>query len=260
MRSKLPWLVSLLASISAYADMPAAAVPEAPKAPPIESRGWAFSFSPYVWAAGLSGDFAQFDLPAVELDQSFGDILSDLDFSTMMIAEARYDRFSLFADIQYTKVSSDAATPHGIVVDNVGLRSETFSGLFGVGYAVAQDENATVDLVGGLRVWRASTEIAFKGGMLDGVDASDRATWVDGLVGVRARFGLADNVYLSGWGLVGAGQAKRDWDLAAIIGYRINDSLSAVAGYRALGVDYSKNGFVFDAVQQGPILGLVVDF
>ena len=74
------------------------------------------------------------------------------------------------------------------------------------------------------------------------------------------RSGDIDNVYLSGWGLVGAGQAKRDWDLAAIVGYRINDSLSAVAGYRALGVDYSKNGFVFDAVQQGPILGLVVDF
>jgi hypothetical protein len=33
-----------------------------------------------------------------------------------------------------------------------------------------------------------------------------------------------------------------------------------VAGYRALGVDYSHDGFVYDVVQKGPILGLMVQF
>ena len=40
--------------------------------------------------------------------------------------------------------------------------------------------------------------------------------------------------------------------VAAAIGYRFSDTVSAVAGYRALGVDYSNDGFLFDVVQQGP--------
>ncbi|MEY9558466.1 hypothetical protein [Sinorhizobium fredii] len=37
--------------------------------------GWTFTFAPYFWAAGISGDVAQFGLPAVEIDSSFSDIL-----------------------------------------------------------------------------------------------------------------------------------------------------------------------------------------
>jgi hypothetical protein len=47
----------------------------------------------------------QFDLPPVHLDSSFDDIRDDLDFSIMAIAEARRQRFSLLADVAYTKIS-----------------------------------------------------------------------------------------------------------------------------------------------------------
>jgi hypothetical protein len=65
---------------------------------------------------------------------------------------------------------------------------------------------------------------------------------------------------LTGWGLVGGGGANVDWDVAGGIGYEFNKTVSAVLGYRALGVDYSSDGFVFDVVQQGPILGVVMHF
>jgi hypothetical protein len=51
-------------------------------------------------------------------------------------------------------------------------------------------------------------------------------------------------------GLVGGGGANVDWDVAGGIGYSFNAKVSAVAGYRALGVDYSNDGFVFDVVQR----------
>ena len=44
------------------------------------------------------------------------------------------------------------------------------------------------------------------------------------------------------------------------IGYSFNEKVSAVAGYRALGVDYSNDGFVLDIVEQGPIFGVVMRF
>lgn len=57
--------------------------------------------------------------------------------------------------------------------------------------------------------------------------------------------------------MVGAGGA---WDVAAALGYRLNEQFSAVAGYRALGVNYRHDGCIFDVVQQRQIMGLAMRF
>ncbi|NRQ13728.1 hypothetical protein [Ensifer sesbaniae] len=222
--------------------------------------GWTFSFAPYFWAAGLSGDVAQFGLPEAHVDASFSDIFDHLDFGAMAIGEARYGPYSIFGDVIYTKISGQSGTPRGILAEDVELKTETFAGLLGAGYAVFEDSSARLDIVGGLRVWSVESELSFSGGILDGVSRTDDATWVDGLAGFKGTYAITPEIYLTGWGLVGAGGADLDWDVAAAIGYRFSETISAVAGYRALGVDYSKDGFVFDVVQQGPMLGLVVRF
>ncbi len=247
----------LLASPAGAADITS---PMAPELKQTEREGWTFAVSPYFWAAGMSGDTGLFGLPTVHMDMDFSDILNELDFAAMAIGEARYDRYSIFTDIMYSKISSGSGTPRGIIADHVEVTSETFAGLLGAGYSVLQDDRGNLDLVAGARVWHASTEISFSGGILDGVDRTDSATWVDGLAGVRAKYSITDKVYFTGWGLVGAGGADLDWDVAGGIGYEFNDRFSAVAGYRALGVDYSSDGFVMDVVQQGPIFGVVMHF
>ena len=50
------------------------------------------------------------------------------------------------------------------------------------------------------------------------------------------------------------------WDVMGGLGYQATDSFSLVAGYRAMGVDYRNDGFVFDVTQDGPILGAVFRF
>jgi hypothetical protein len=50
------------------------------------------------------------------------------------------------------------------------------------------------------------------------------------------------------------------WDAFAGLGYEFNDRFSMVGGYRALGVDYTNDEFVFDVVQHGPIFGGVYRF
>ena len=235
--------------------------PLTPELKPVASeQGWTFSVAPYFWAAGLSGSVSQFGLPTVDVDANFGDILKNLDFAAMAIGEARHDRYSIFGDLMYVKVSTGSGTPRGIFATNVDVSSETFSGLVGAGYSIVQSDAGRLDLVGAMRVWSVNTDLDFHGGILDGVSRSDGATWVDGLVGVRANYSLTPEIYLTGWGMVGAGGANVDWDVAAALGYRFNERFSAVAGYRALGVNYRNDGFVFDVVQQGPILGLVMRF
>jgi hypothetical protein len=247
----------LFASPAGAADVFSPMAPE----PTVEAEaGWTFSVTPYFWAAGLSGETSQFGLPVVELDTDFSDILENLDFAAMAIVEARHDRYSIFGDLIYSKLSAGTETPRGIVATSVDVSSETFASLLGAGYAVFDGEAGRFEIVGGVRVWSVETDISFNGGILDGVSVSDGAAWVDGLAGVRGTYAFTPEIYLTGWGLVGAGGADLDWDVAAVLGYRFSNRFSAVAGYRALGVDYSDDGFVFDVVQQGPIFGLTMHF
>ncbi|EPE96292.1 hypothetical protein [Rhizobium grahamii] len=222
--------------------------------------GWEFTVAPYFWAAGLSGDVGVFGLPTVDIDASFSDIFDHLDFAAMAIGEARYGPYSVFVDLIYVKVSGETGTPRGVLATRAGLDSETFAGTIGAGYTVLGDSQGKLDIVAGARVWSVDTTLSISGGLLGNRSRSDGDTWVDAVGGIRADYSITPNVFLAGWGIVGGGGADIDWDVAATVGYKFNDSISAVAGYRALGVDYSNDGFVFDAVQQGPILGVVVHF
>ncbi|MCX2721739.1 hypothetical protein [Roseibium salinum] len=224
------------------------------------ASGWTFAVAPYFWGAGLSGDVASFGLPAAEIDADFGDILNNLDFAAMAMGEARYDRFSVFGDLMYTKISVGSATPRGILATGVDVTTQTFAGLAGAGYAIINTPSGRLDLSGGVRVWSVDTDLSFSGGALDGVSRSDGATWADALIGLRGEYMITPRIFLTGWGFVGAGGADLDWDVAGAVGYAFNDTFSAVAGYRALGVDYSNDGFEFDVVQQGPMLGLKLQF
>ncbi|MCA1444604.1 hypothetical protein I6F07_31355 [Ensifer sp. IC4062] len=233
----------------------------APQPQPEESpEGWSFSFAPYFWMAGLEGDTQLFGLPTVEIDPSFRDIFSDLDFGFMAAGDARYGRFSLFTDINYVKLSTDAATPRGIIAEKVNVKAETFTALVGAGYAFVDESNVRLDVIGGAKVWSVDTTISLSGGILGGRSRSDGDTWVDGLVGVRGLYSFTPDWYVTGWGLVGAGGADLDWDVLGAIGYNVNDQISAVAGYRAMGVDYSNDGFTYDVIQHGPIIGVAIRF
>jgi len=257
----LPAIV-LLAGVSGPSIGNAADLtPLAPEAKTVETRsGWEFTVAPYFWAAGISGDIRQFGLPTVSIDADFGDILSNLDFAFMATAEARYDRYSIIGDVIYTKLSADAHTPNGILAGSVDVTSETFAGLLGVGYAVLENQNGHLDVVGGAKVWSVDTDLSFNGGLLGGIKREDSATWVDAVVGLRGNYFFTPEIYATGWGLVGGGGADVDWDVGLGLGYKFNDTISAVAGYRALGVDYENDGFIFDVVQRGPILGVSFHF
>ena len=255
-------LIALISSqhMAVAADIPSASTVSEPVRQEIKPDGWRFSASPYFWAAGISGTAGQFGLPPAKMKSDFGSLFKELDFSFMGVIEGHYDRYSLFSDIIYTKISTGGQTPYGVLSNSVDIKSETFSGFFGGGYSLLEEGRSRLDVVAGARVWYASTEISFDGGLLDGHSGRDSAAWVDAVAGIRGKYFLTNDLYFSGWGIVGAGQAKMDWDVAGTLGYQFRDNLSAVAGYRALGVDYSHDGFVYDVVQKGPILGLVVHF
>jgi hypothetical protein len=231
----------------------------------IESVGvpqWSFAVAPYLWAAGISGDVAQFGLPEVEIDASFSDILENLDFAAMLVAELRHGRFGFFGDLMYVKISGSAGTPAGLLADSASLDTQSLAVTAAPEFRILDTAGASLDVLAGARVWSVDTDVAFAGGPLAGVSGSDGDTWVDPLVGLKGRLDLGDRFYLSAWTMAGGFGVSSDfmWDAWGGLGYEFNNHISAILGYRGTGVDYENDGFVYDVIQHGPIIGAAIRF
>jgi opacity protein-like surface antigen len=268
-------LIAALAGIAALIQVPAALAADVaaelspPEAAAPPASGWTFSVAPYFWAAGLSGDVGVFGLQPVDIDMSFGDIFDDLRFGGMVAGEAHNGTWGLFGDVIYVKTEADSSITRTIagVPVRLGASVETssFTGTFMGEYRVLSNDAATVDLMAGIRVFSVDNDIDVTlsaGERVASLSGSDGATWVDPIVGARARYNINPSWYLTGWGMIGGFDAssKITWDVMGGVGYQWNDWLSLSAGYRALGVDYENDGFVYDVIQQGPILGAVMRF
>lgn len=228
--------------------------------PPEMESGWQFEVAPYGWLAGLDGKAAQFGLPPQDIDVSIRQVLDNLDIALMGLVQVRNERFSAFSDLVYGKLSASISTPRGILADKVEVSTETLMWTVGAAYSIYYDpEVANFDLVVGGRLWSLDTEAKIKGGLFGGTELDDGETWVDPLVGAKGRYSLTPDLFMTGWALFGGFGITDDklmWDLFGGIGYDFWPGTAIVAGYRAVSVDYEKGDFLYDTVQQGPLLGI----
>lgn len=217
---------------------------------------WQFTVSPYIWGAGIRGDIGHRSTGTQFMKADFSDIARTLDIAVMGIGEARKGPYSLLVDLMFIDTTTKNNLPDGAAASRLKVDNRTFSGFVGGGYTLLEEGASRLDATGGVRVWYSDTKLSFQGGNANGISGSDSASWVDAVAGLRGHYTLTPTIWLSAWGLVGGGQARLDWDTAALAGWEFTPGFSAVAGYRAMGVDYRHNGFVYDVVQQGPILGI----
>jgi hypothetical protein len=210
--------------------------------------------------AGLSGHAAAFGAPPVNVDESFVDILDSLNFAAMLATETRHDRLSLTTDFFYIKTTTGAETQRPFLADKVDLGTTTLQASALFGYAIVDQSALRLEAVAGPRLWHVEDTISFHGGLLDGRKADDAATWIDAMGGVKGEVHITDKVRLSGTALVGGGSSNIAWDILGGITYDISDRFSANVGYRGLGVDYDRDGFEFDVIMHGPMIGASLRF
>lgn len=218
-----------------------------------DGDGWTLNGGPYVWGAGIRGHVGHKSTGTQFIKSDFADIAKTVDMSVMLMGEARRGPYSVLADLMYIDTDTRNRLPGGAKLE---VESKTASGFLGGGYTVLGDESRRLDVAGGVRVWYSGTTLTFHGGPLAGLSGSDNATWADAMAGLRGHYAVNDRFWLSSWGMAGAGQSREDWDLAALAGWEFLPGFSAVAGYRAMGVNYRHDGFVYDIVQKGPLLGI----
>ncbi|HEU4712959.1 MAG TPA: hypothetical protein VFS76_15405 [Pyrinomonadaceae bacterium] len=221
---------------------------------------WQFQFSPYFWLAGLHGTTGTPNR-TVQVEESFGDIFDSLNFAFMAMFEARKDKFVVLTDLEYVSIEDDRATP-GPLFSDVNAKIKTFIFDPEVGYRLFEDpdKGAFVDVVGGARIWRISTDFTFGPGILPGTQVDASRTWVDGVGGLRGKAALSDKVFLTGKFDLGGGGSKFTYQLFGGGGYNVTPNIALIFAYRVLDVNYDRNNFVYDMNQRGPIMGVGFKF
>jgi hypothetical protein len=220
------------------------------------SDKWQFQFSPYFWLAGLHGTAGVGNRTA-QVGESFSDIFDALNFAFMGTFEAHKGKFVSLTDLEYVSVSDEKATP-GPLFSTVDAGFKIFIFDQEVGYQLLgnAEKGASLDVLGGARVWRVKTDFEFGAGILPAARIEGSRSWVDAVGGLRGKMALSQKLFLTGKFDLGGGGSQFTWQAFAGAGYSLNPKIALIFGYRVLDVDYDKNNFVFDMNQRGPIMGL----
>jgi hypothetical protein len=299
----------LAAMLAVGCAMPAQAADVAPRAPrpaavsaPVSP--WAFNIRTYGWLAWVNGD-ATVRGRSVDVSASPGELLEHLDWEGglpvwMSYAEARYGRFSLFNDINYSRLAADGeflktASARGVSLTLAGRIEADYTQLVIEGGATYELWSSAasgsagafaVDLLGGVRYWNQRVNVsadlaatlAVSGGNLAGLEISGSRVfarsgsvdWVDPIIGMRLRHTVAPGQTLTVRGDVGGFGVGSQFTWHAIATYDVqllktsSYAVDAYLGYKALYVDYSEgegtSKYRYDALQHGPVIGLSVRF
>lgn len=233
-----------------------------------DGPGWALQVTPYVWATGLKGDISPFGVgPTVGVDRSFADGRDGVNVAGFLNIWGRHNRSVFSANMMYTDTTdSDVyrfpGTSQLPALDVTGkVDTKQFMGTLQGGYRVLDEPGFTLDALGGIRLWHISNKITASSlGRSESYHES--FSWVDPVIGSRLFIDLSDRLSLQVQADVGGFgvSSKFTWSLLSTVNYIFTDNFSVSAGYKVLGVDYRKNGHVYDVRFSGPVLGLTYRF
>jgi len=225
---------------------------------PLSNAGWQGQFVPYLWASGIDGQVGINNRTA-DIDASFGNILSHLHFAAMGMADAHLNKFVVLADAFYTDLRGEDATP-GPLFSSVEPQQKVFFLTPQAGYRVVNRSDASLDVLGGVRLWHLSSELQFQSGLLPGVNLERSRGWVDAIVGARARKDFSHKWAANVYGDVGGGGSDPTYQIVATANLNLHERYGLALGYRYLKVDYDKDNFLMDTALKGPIVGFEIKF
>lgn len=227
-----------------------------------------WTIAPYAWLTGISGTVGAKGYDA-NINVSFADLSKYLNLGAMVHAEVLYqERFGLFSDFNYSLLSDQTSSKRASLDAKMSLVLSDVVAFYRVGtipLGKAQTSSMDFDLLGGARIWNLAVKLDAERDR-GGRNVFAQKTWADPIVGARATFHLTDAWIMSLRGGIGGFSVSSalTWDTTALIGYTFWEHGTLLAGYRAVGVNYSegsgKSAFKFDATLSGPILGVAFTF
>lgn len=256
----LSTFIALAGSALAGTSAPGSSPAPAPLSTPAESGGWWFRAAPYGWLTAIDGDIGIGPLSA-PVDISMADTLDTLDMAVMGVLEAGIDRWSLGVDLVYGKTSSDIGAG-GRLFDSFRFEQKQWLISPFLAYRVIETEGYHMDIFAGARFTVIEAELTGRLSHGDDLVASRDTDWADPIIGVRGQADLTESLFLRYNADIGGFGASSDlvWQAFLGLGYNVNPHFSIAAGYRGLGIDYSKGSFSLDTVTHGPLVGFELRF
>ena len=225
------------------------------------------------WITGLQGDFGVRGV-VTDQDVKFTDILDRLDMIAVGSLYARYQRWEIFADGQYLKISDTAKLP-GLLFDtaHVSLKS-AFAEAF-VGYRLINCQRASLSLFAGGRYNYMSGDLRIakdddprfpilreKLGIPTNLRVSGSTDWVDPVIGASGKVHVLKPVSLWAEGDIGGFGAASDftWQVSGGLEFQVTRWLWSDVGWRYLKYDYTSGGFTNKTELNGPYMETGINF
>ena len=243
----------------APAQLPAAPAPQ--KAATDPNDKWHFSFTPYLWFAGMHGTVGANGHEA-SVHADFGDIFSYLNIGLMAGAEARYKKFGAPVDFLWLKLSDDKSVPFERDLSSITIKATMNQTMLApkVSYRFVDGEMVKVDGNFGIRYLHLGTTLDFTG---PGPQPSfyQSANWVDYTGGARIAATPSPRILITILGDAGAGGANLDYQVLGALGYKLKPRIILQAAWRYMDVNYRPpSTFVYDTVTSGLLLGATFNF
>jgi hypothetical protein len=234
-------ILTFLVSVVGFASLPASA------------QDWEVSTTLYLWMAGIDGTLSANER-SIEVDQSIGDVLSNLEFGAMGGLRAQNGSWIITGDLIYTGLGASVDQPAAEVDVDMWIVSGD------AGYELMPG----FEVLGGLRYVSVENKIAFQGPLR--ITAEAEKSWVDPFFGVRMmpqlneKWSLLTRVDLGGFDV----GSDFTWQFHIHAIREITDNASLAFGYRILSIDYDDeegaNEFGLDLTMHGPSAGLIYRF
>lgn len=250
----------LLSAACLLAAAGTASAQTAPAAHSPAADGWTFALSPYVWLPGLSTSIGT-PRGTVDVDTSASDAVSDLNFALMGAAEARNGRWGLILDLIYSDISMSQSTPLGLLWEEGEVTTKLTAFTVYAGYRVLETDRASLDILGGGRLYRLDVDFSLSPGVAGGLDYDLSDDWANPVVGLRGRYAFNDKWYATALGdFGGLGADDSSWQAFASVGYQFNPTWSVQGGWRYMDVQRQIDNIDVDVSLNGPILGFTARF
>ncbi len=244
-----------------------------PDQPPQSTAGWTIQGGLYLWLTGIDGE-ASIAGTTANIDLSFSDIFDAFDvFAVSGRVEAWKDnKWGIIFDGMYLDLDGDFPTPGPLpAIINVDISQAQID--LGLGYRLfdqsfGRDDKewprVAVDLLSGARYQYFKSELTI--GALPTLGGS--SDWMEPFIGGRVwlrfndKFAFVVRGDASGFGIGSASDLT--WNLVAGINYRLKETMTLHAGFKAQGFDYSNGSglsqFGSDWTARGLVLAMTMAF
>ena len=204
---------------------------------------WHFAVSPYLWFPWVHGTVGAFGHDA-SFSVTPSELLSHARFGLLGAVEARRNRILSPIDMMWLNLKATQALPFpGQLATSASVTANVFILTPKVGFRVINQDRFKADFFTGIRYFHFGETLNFSPSPL-GLNFSKSQNWVDPLVGGRIQADFSQKTMITiagdvgGWGT----GSQMDYQVVALLGYKLKPNWTLQGGYRYLYFDREKGG------------------